>query len=106
MCIVYMKSMSVVSFSFGFLGSFAYNSFASFGILIRQRVAKCSGGFVMADDKKSKKELKAEETTVDGKTKALSLAMETIEKQFGKGAIMKLGTAKQVPVKTMPTGSI
>lgn len=60
----------------------------------------------MADDKKAKKELKAQETTVDGKTKALSLAMETIEKQFGKGAIMKLGAAQQVPVKTMPTGSI
>jgi hypothetical protein len=29
--------------------------------------------------------------TSDGKTKALGLAMEQIEKQFGKGSIMKLG---------------
>ncbi len=27
----------------------------------------------------------------DGKSKALGLALETIEKQFGKGSIMKLG---------------
>ena len=43
---------------------------------------------------------------VDGKTKALGLAMETIEKQFGKGSIMKLGEAHAVNVETTPTGSV
>src|SRR6201995_2750079 len=42
----------------------------------------------------------------DGKTKALNLALETIEKQFGKGSIMKLGDAHTVNVETTPTGSL
>jgi len=42
----------------------------------------------------------------DGKSKALGLALETIEKQFGKGSIMKLGEAHAVDVETTPTGSL
>jgi recombination protein RecA len=42
----------------------------------------------------------------DGKSKALGLALETIEKQFGKGSIMKLGEAHAVHVETTPTGSL
>ena len=42
----------------------------------------------------------------DGKTKALGLALETIEKQFGKGSIMKLGDAHTINVETTPTGSL
>lgn len=42
----------------------------------------------------------------DGRTKALGLALETIEKQFGKGSIMKLGEAHTVNVETTPTGSL
>jgi len=42
----------------------------------------------------------------DGKSKALGLALETIEKQFGKGSIMKLGEARAVNVETTPTGSL
>lgn len=42
----------------------------------------------------------------DGKTKALGLALETIEKQFGKGSIMKLGENHTVNVETTPTGSL
>jgi recombination protein RecA len=41
-----------------------------------------------------------------GKSKALGLAVETIEKQFGKGAIMKLGDAHNVHVETYPSGSL
>lgn len=41
-----------------------------------------------------------------GKTKALGLALESIEKQFGKGSIMKLGEAHRVNVETIPTGSL
>src|ERR1700733_5202269 len=42
----------------------------------------------------------------EGKTKALGLALETIEKQFGKGSIMKLGEARATQVETIPTGSL
>jgi recombination protein RecA len=42
----------------------------------------------------------------DGKTKALGLALETIEKQFGKGSIMKLGESTHANVETMSTGAI
>ena len=42
----------------------------------------------------------------EGKSKALGLALETIEKQFGKGSIMKLGEAHKVNVETVSTGSL
>lgn len=42
----------------------------------------------------------------EGKNKALGLAMETIEKQFGKGSIMKMGDAHKVHVECIPTGSL
>jgi len=42
----------------------------------------------------------------EGKSKALGLALETIEKQFGKGSIMKLGDSHKVNVETIPTGSL
>ncbi len=42
----------------------------------------------------------------EGKNKALGLALETIEKQFGKGSIMKLGENQFAKVETIPTGSL
>ena len=51
----------------------------------------------MTDKKKSES---------DGKNQALSLAVDQIEKQFGKGSIMKLGEAGKVSVETYSTGSI
>ena len=41
-----------------------------------------------------------------GKSQALDLAVAQIEKQFGKGSIMRLGEAHAVSVETIPTGSI
>jgi recombination protein RecA len=41
-----------------------------------------------------------------GKRQALDLALAQIEKQFGKGSIMKLGEAQAVKVETIPTGSL
>lgn len=41
-----------------------------------------------------------------GKSQALNLALEQIEKQFGSGSIMKLGEAKRTQVETIPSGSI
>lgn len=55
-------------------------------------------GIIMAD-----KEKKTEST---GKAKALGLAVEVIEKQFGKGSIMKLGVAQAMTVECIPTGSL
>ena len=41
------------------------------------------------------------------KTKAIDLALAQIEKQFGKGSIMRLGSKEAlVPVEVIPTGSI
>jgi recombination protein RecA len=43
----------------------------------------------------------------DEKARALDLAMSQIEKQFGKGSIMRLGTKEAiVPIAVIPTGSI
>lgn len=41
-----------------------------------------------------------------GKSKALSAAMEQIERQFGKGSIMKLGENKALNVESVSTGSL
>lgn len=40
------------------------------------------------------------------KLKAIEIALAQIEKQFGKGAIMKLGETKVLPVEVIPTGSL
>ena len=48
----------------------------------------------------------AEKSMNDGKSKALSLAMEQITKQFGDGSIMKLGEAKKVDVELIPSGAL
>ena len=41
-----------------------------------------------------------------GKVKALGLALDSIEKQFGKGSIMKLGESTHSIVETVPTGCL
>lgn len=40
------------------------------------------------------------------KQKALQTALDQIEKQFGKGAVMKLGQESQLKVESIPTGSL
>ncbi len=50
---------------------------------------------------------KVEKTeTNDNKSKALAVALESIEKQFGKGSIMKLGDYNSKSVECIPTGSL
>ena len=44
--------------------------------------------------------------TTSGKAQALKLAVDTIEKQFGAGSIMRLGDAHKVSVETIPTGAL
>ncbi|HSX32397.1 MAG TPA: recombinase RecA [Candidatus Saccharimonadales bacterium] len=59
-------------------------------------------------DSKVAKEAKAVEARAgaDGKSKALGMALEQIEKQFGKGSIMKLGKGYAQKVETTSTGSL
>lgn len=51
---------------------------------------------------------KEKETTTETnqKEKALEIAMAQIEKNYGKGAIMKLGEAKVIDANVIPTGSV
>ena len=42
----------------------------------------------------------------DDREKALSIALAQIEKQFGKGSVMRLGDEGRAPVAVIPTGSI
>lgn len=46
------------------------------------------------------------ESKEDGKRVALEMALENIEKQFGKGSIMRLGQTKILDVQTISTGSL
>lgn len=59
----------------------------------------------MADAKSKEKEVK-ETGPSEGKVKALGLALDQIEKQFGKGSIMKLGESQHQQVECWPTGSL
>ena len=53
------------------------------------------------------KEKEKQETGVSPESeKALKLAIEKIEKDFGKGSIMKLGDKPSVSVESIPTGSL
>ena len=45
-------------------------------------------------------------TEAEGKEKALKTAMEQIEKNFGKGAVMRLGDRPDLQVDAIPTGSL
>src|SRR5579872_3700444 len=42
----------------------------------------------------------------DDRTRAIDLAFAQIEKQFGKGSIMRLGSKEIVPIAVIPTGAI
>ncbi len=47
-----------------------------------------------------------DESQASGKAQALSLAMDQIEKQFGKGAIMRMDGGYKLDIETMSTGSL
>ncbi|MGA3150453.1 MAG: recombinase RecA [Candidatus Saccharimonadales bacterium] len=59
----------------------------------------------MADKTKVKKD-GAASAAGSGKSQALQLAVDQIEKQFGKGSIMRLGEAHRIDVETIPSGSL
>ena len=51
-----------------------------------------------------KKEIKS---SVDsGRSKAIDVAVAQIEKQFGKGSIMKLGSKERIDIEVIPTGAL
>lgn len=60
----------------------------------------------MADKKTKVDATKDKKADAEGKNKALGLALDTIEKQFGKGSIMKMGDSGHQKVECIPTGSV
>lgn len=50
--------------------------------------------------------MKKIETNTEDKDKVLEQVMAEIEKQFGKGAIMKLGSDSHIEIETTPSGSL
>jgi recombination protein RecA len=63
----------------------------------------------MAESKAKAKDVKKtapDNSEADGKTRALGAALESIEKQFGKGSIMKLGESTHTKVECVPSGSL
>ena len=59
----------------------------------------------MADSKKSEKNV-ATQRFGDERKKALDMALSKIEKDFGKGSVMKLGLAEKMQVEVIPTGCL
>jgi len=49
---------------------------------------------------------KSETTSTNPKNKAINLAVQQIEKQFGKGSIMKLGSKDKIEIDVIPTGAL
>lgn len=64
--------------------------------------------YIMAEKKKadSKKDTVVKLTSAEEKKKALEAAIHHIEKQYGKGAVMKLGQSADYNVDAIPTGSM
>jgi recombination protein RecA len=56
--------------------------------------------------KKKDETVDKSETNKDGKSQALSLAIDQITKQFGDGSIMKLGDTQKIDVELLPSGSL
>ncbi|MGI6205652.1 MAG: recombinase RecA [Anaerovoracaceae bacterium] len=60
----------------------------------------------MAAKSKEKVQIVNDDLTREGREKALNEALKQIEKQFGKGSIMKLGDDSAINIDTIPTGSL
>ena len=57
-------------------------------------------------DKKIEKNTAAKNKESQARLRAVDLAVEQIERQFGQGSIMKLGEGMKIEVATIPTGSL
>ncbi len=60
----------------------------------------------MAKKETAKKDMKAPDTTQQEKLKALEQTLSSIEKEFGKGTVMKLGEKTAMQVDVVPTGCL
>lgn len=60
----------------------------------------------MAADKKNQKNSAIKQTDPEQKEKALAAALAQIEKQFGKGSIMRLGDTQTLDIESVSTGSL
>jgi recombination protein RecA len=56
--------------------------------------------------KKGKGEMASHTTVVSDRKKALEAALTQIERSFGKGSIMRLGSENVLEIETIPTGSL
>jgi len=56
--------------------------------------------------KKGKGEMASQTTVVSDRKKALEAALTQIERSFGKGSIMRLGSESVLEIETIPTGSL
>ncbi|HPQ79617.1 MAG TPA: recombinase RecA [Candidatus Dojkabacteria bacterium] len=56
--------------------------------------------------KEVKKKVEETPSVESSKNKAIEIAIAQIEKQFGKGSIMKLGDEKRVDIEVIPTGAL
>jgi recombination protein RecA len=69
--------------------------------------AQIGGGIHMADNKKLSKDAQIAQKYGDERKKALDMALSKIEKDFGKGSVMKLGAAvERMQVEVIPTGCL
>ncbi|EIE5961181.1 hypothetical protein LDU30_001795 [Salmonella enterica] len=60
----------------------------------------------MATDKKKSPFAFVKPVTQEERAKALKTAMDSIDKQFGKGSIMRLGDESRLTVERISTGSL
>ncbi|MDD5617879.1 MAG: DNA recombination/repair protein RecA, partial [Candidatus Omnitrophica bacterium] len=59
----------------------------------------------MSSQKEAKSEVKTKDD-LSNRRKTLDIALAQIEKQFGKGSIMKLGGEVKLSVEAIPTGAL
>jgi recombination protein RecA len=60
----------------------------------------------MSERKKTERSAESKKSSASEKQKALELTLQQIEKQFGKGSIMKLGDQHHENVAAIPTGAL
>ncbi len=60
----------------------------------------------MAEKKSAEKKTAEKPTTAEERKKALEVALQQIEKNYGKGAVMRLGQNANMNVDCIPTGSL
>ena len=60
----------------------------------------------MATVKKETKEASRQEQVSRDKERALAVALEQIERQYGQGSIMKLGNQHKIDIDSIPTGAL